>query len=766
MKKILSLLLGLLLIFNLSLFAPTKTETAVSALNSYNLTEKIEDGVILHAWCWSFNTIKQNLPEIAAAGYSAIQTSPINEVLPGEGGGMQLSGNGKWYYLYQPTNYTIGNYVLGTEQEFKDLCTEADKYGIKIVVDAVLNHCTTDYNAINQSVKNITANPFHSNGGVNDYTNRWNITQASLNGLHDFNTQDSAVQQYMLNYLNRVLAAGADGFRFDAAKHIELPTDDASFRSNFWPVVTNNAAEFQYLEVLQDSNGTDNFSNYANYGSVTASTYGYIIRESVDARDLSINRINNYYASGVSADKLVTWVESHDNYCNDRSWELTDEKEIKWAWAVLAARGQTTPLFFPRPNGATNANIWGNNLMGAVGSPLYKDSDIVAVNHFHNAMGDAGERLSNPNGNKGVLMIERGSKGAVIVNTTTSAINLSNADTALADGTYTDKISGSTFTVSSGKISGTVQSEKIAVFYKSEDTPTASANVASGDFYDSVSVTLSVSNANTSTYSINGGAEIPFNNGQTLTLGADLAIGQSVTLRLTAQNAYGTTQRTFTYTKVKKPSIEGTVVYFDNSSYNWQNVYCYVYNSGGYTNGAWPGVAMTKKSDNLYYYVLDPSIPDGLVMFNNGNNVQYPASGQAGLSINKNEQKILKGNYSWEKYVEESSLPCDLHVSSVACTTATPQEGNAVTFSATVRNVGDNATDTSFQVQFYVDGILRETVTFTETINAGSFKRITTILPWTAFFGSHTVKANVIPNDLQDINADNNYIKSRFQVLG
>ena len=133
-----------------------------SAANSYGLTSNIKDGAILHTWCWSFNTIKENLKNIAEAGFSAIQTSPINEVKKGDNGGMQLYGNGKWYYQYQPTNYTIGNYQLGTREEFTEMCKEAHKLGIKVIVDAVVNHCSSDYNAISNDVKKISGGAFHS----------------------------------------------------------------------------------------------------------------------------------------------------------------------------------------------------------------------------------------------------------------------------------------------------------------------------------------------------------------------------------------------------------------------------------------------------------------------------------------------------------------------------------------------------------------------------------------------------------------------------
>ena len=95
---------------------------------------KDNDKVILHAWSWSFNTIAENMKDIAAAGYDYVQTSPANTCYVGEEGGMALfsepgdSVKGKWYYYYQPTDWKIGNYMLGSRDEFKTMCDSAYKY--------------------------------------------------------------------------------------------------------------------------------------------------------------------------------------------------------------------------------------------------------------------------------------------------------------------------------------------------------------------------------------------------------------------------------------------------------------------------------------------------------------------------------------------------------------------------------------------------------------------------------------------------------------
>ena len=96
--------------------------TFEAARKQNGLAREMSYGSILHAWMWSFNTIKQKMPEIAAAGYTSIQTSPISEI-KGPVNGMQFDEN--WYYVYQPTGTKIGNKVVGTEEELKAMTAEA-----------------------------------------------------------------------------------------------------------------------------------------------------------------------------------------------------------------------------------------------------------------------------------------------------------------------------------------------------------------------------------------------------------------------------------------------------------------------------------------------------------------------------------------------------------------------------------------------------------------------------------------------------------------
>ena len=81
-RRPLSIVLAVLMAVSGLAFSVNAVEnktTESEAKNPYGLTESIKDGVILHAWCWSFDTIRENLPKIAEAGYTSVQTSPINQ---------------------------------------------------------------------------------------------------------------------------------------------------------------------------------------------------------------------------------------------------------------------------------------------------------------------------------------------------------------------------------------------------------------------------------------------------------------------------------------------------------------------------------------------------------------------------------------------------------------------------------------------------------------------------------------------------------------
>ena len=241
-----------------------------------------QDGTILHAFCWSFDTIRKHMAEIAEAGYTMVQTSPANRCFVGEAGGMEIYGNGKWYYHYQPTDWTIGNYQMGTKQAFARMTEEAKRQGITVLVDVLPNHTAFERTAISRAFIDAVGGKdklYHANGLniIEDYNDRYQCTTGAVGGLPDVNTENPLFQHYFLSYINELIALGAGGFRYDTAKHIGLPSDpkDAlAKRNNFWPVITGREsvyglslskkhALFIYGEVLQDKNTKE--QEYAHF---------------------------------------------------------------------------------------------------------------------------------------------------------------------------------------------------------------------------------------------------------------------------------------------------------------------------------------------------------------------------------------------------------------------------------------------------------------------------------------------------------------------
>ena len=151
----------------------------------------------------------------------------------------------------------------------------------------------------------------------------------------------------------------------------------------------------------------------------------------------------------------MTWVESHDTYCNNHeSAHLTDE-QIRMGWVFLASRQHGTPLFFSRPAGSTRTNYWGNNLVGPRGNDEFKHPEVVAANRFRAVMAGEPERIFTTTKGE-VAQVARGNKGAALVNFTDKARNVK-MDTLLPDGTYTDEVHNATFVVKGGKLSGKLQ---------------------------------------------------------------------------------------------------------------------------------------------------------------------------------------------------------------------------------------------------------------------------------------------------------------------
>ncbi len=159
-----------------------------------------------------FNGITQKLDYLQSLGVNALWLMPIHP--------------SPSYHGYDVLNYYAVNPDYGTMADFKNLLNEAHKRNIKIIIDLVLNHTSSQH-------------PFFvdANSSPNSKYRDWYMWSdkpgdhwVQGNGgyyyalfydcMPDLNYRNPEVTRQMFNVTKYWLDIGVDGFRLDAAKHL------------------------------------------------------------------------------------------------------------------------------------------------------------------------------------------------------------------------------------------------------------------------------------------------------------------------------------------------------------------------------------------------------------------------------------------------------------------------------------------------------------------------------------------------------------------
>lgn len=678
-----------------NVFAGSSTTTYAATSSDYELVDNMQDAAILHCWNWSYKTIEEHLELIAECGYSAVQTSPATQPkdytydgevgmevgIPGQG------GSGNWWKLYQPVAEEVcdnGQTWLGTKAELESLCEKAESYGIKVIVDIVANHMgniTGWQNSLDDVSPQVgeywepAMLTDESYWHINDLQiwmsdGREHFTQGTM-GMPDLNTADSRVQKYISDYLVELIDCGVDGFRFDAAKHIETPDDDPAYASDFWPNVLGIAEEhyadvtgedlYVYGEILNTVGLGFSIDSYTKYMSVTDNSAGNHLLDAY--RNFNHGSLNLNYA----ADKTVLWAESHDTYMNESSRYGSDMSIVR-TWSMVANKDNAASLFFVRPyysyetltddvDGAFRGDLATSlepAIMGECETYTWASNEVAAINHFNNRFVNYSDNMGNDGS---VAYCVRG-QGIILVNFNGPG-SISMSSHGLADGVYTDEVSGNTFTVSGGTISGTIESELgIAVVYQNvmpnpghDYAVQVGANVGDGTvFYsDALEVTLSAKYADTAEYEVSTGEKGTFTGTTTISVGAGIAAGETVSVTVRAANSSSSDEETYTYTKAAYDLTN--CIFFENDS-NWSNVTAYLWNDTGATvtsNTSWPGEAMFEcdAENGIYALAIDPNAGYNKVIFSNSGSSQTADLDMAGLGYCYDLE-----NGTWYEYQE------------------------------------------------------------------------------------------------------------------
>lgn len=663
-----------------------EVDSAQTASADSTLRDKVGDGVMLHAFNWSYNTIKENLPAIAAAGYTTVQTSPVQQ--PKD---YSTSGDvtGQWWKLYQPISFHIAEKSwLGTKDDLKSLCDEADKYGIKIICDIVSNHIANADEDRPETVSNQVKKyepEFYKKrktytrtykGDANDSSVQA-VVQGHVSKCPDLVTNDTAVQGYIINLLKECIDCGVDGFRFDAAKHIETE-DDGAYASDYWKNITTSASSYYtqktgddlyiYGEILNNCGADRSYSSYTKYINVTDNRTGDAVLYNV-TRGKASTAANPKYKSGVAASNAVLWAESHDTYEGSSGSSgflntagISDENVVK-AWAIVASRKDSTALFFARPGTALMGNISTDS--------TYKSTAVSEINKFHNLFVGQSEKLGSSGD---IAYVARGTSGIVLSNCNGTNASVSISGTGLADGKYTDTVSGAEFTVANGVLTGSIGNTGVAVVYNGTTTPKAINSVESGSFRgDTMTLTLSLENATSGTYCLDDSTPVKFTGTTSIRIGSDYKPGETINLTVTATDGVKTSSMVYKYTK-STAQESGVYVFFNPATQKgWSAPYqVYIYdettNKGTvYKNANWPGEAMTLDPATGYYYYEVPKSSS----ISADEDDENQAASDFDLSTSANTRVIIseKGG---EQYPGRTDTPISLNGSSKAFSLTKP----------------------------------------------------------------------------------------------
>ena len=503
------------------------------------------------------------------------------------------------------------------------------------------------------------------------------VVQGHVSKCPDLVTNDTAVQGYIINLLKECIDCGVDGFRFDAAKHIETE-DDGAYASDYWKNITTSASSYYtqktgddlyiYGEILNNCGADRSYSSYTKYINVTDNRTGDAVLYNV-TRGKASTAANAKYKSGVAASNAVLWAESHDTYEGSSGSSgflntagISDENVVK-AWAIVASRKDSTALFFARPGTALMGNISTDS--------TYKSTAVSEINKFHNLFVGQSEKLGSSGD---IAYVARGTSGIVLSNCNGTNASVSISGTGLADGKYTDTVSGAEFTVANGVLTGSIGNTGVAVVYNGTTTPKAINSVESGSFRgDTMTLTLSLENATSGTYCLDDSTPVKFTGTTSIRIGSDYKPGETINLTVTATDGVKTSSMVYKYTK-STAQESGVYVFFNPATQKgWSAPYqVYIYdettNKGTvYKNANWPGEAMTLDPATGYYYYEVPKSSS----ISADEDDENQAASDFDLSTSANTRVIIseKGG---EQYPGRTDTPISLNGSSKAFSLTKP----------------------------------------------------------------------------------------------
>ncbi len=420
---------------------------------------------------WKWNDIaKECTSHLGPQGYGAVQVSPPHAA----------ANIGTWWDVYQPVNFTSLNSKMGSEAEFQTMINTCHNAGVRIYVDAVVNHMASGsgtatngntYNSTTLTYPNFSGPDFHSNCGIQDSDygspgNRNSVLNCRLVGLPDLATENAYVQGQIKNYFNKLVAMGVDGIRIDAAKHIQ-PAHIGAILAGTNRTTKLGESLWVTQEVIPDSNA--NRGEYFPNGTLNEFQYTFAMKSTFRNQGASISQIRSIMGTPgnwggtwgfIPSDKATVFVNNWDTERNGSSLVASDyiaghvndtqgtkrydlANIFMLAWPYGHAQLHSGFRFSDHDQGPPAASPFdasGNPLINQSWDFIHRWSNISNMVKFRSTVAGTGvDWFVNGTGNQ--IAFARGNKGFVAINNDGAAWNAS-LQTMLPSGTYCNVTQG------------------------------------------------------------------------------------------------------------------------------------------------------------------------------------------------------------------------------------------------------------------------------------------------------------------------------------
>jgi alpha-amylase len=421
----------------------------------------------LFEWNWA-SVANECVAVLGPKGYGGVQVAPpqdsVKRTKLGDGNDTILH---PWWEVYQPVDYGLTS-RMGNEAQFKAMVATCRGAGVKVYVDAVINHMTGQGNLSYGGVSYTkyeyaglyTTSDFHhpgagcpTAGGIDDFNDYAQVFHCELVGLSDLRTETEYVRNQLAGYLNKLIGYGVSGFRVDAAKHIGQ-TDLSAIIARLHRTA-DGARPYIALEVFPDSPGLLSPFAFTKVGSVLGLDTDKQLKNAFKSYSSPPNdgNIGDLRVFGTESGlppggRELAFVQNHDTERNGDALNYKDGATNTIATIFLLAYGYGTPQVYSgfawntsddSPPSDANGMITNTDCAnGWVCVDRY--TGVANMVGWHNHVGDAPVANWYDDG-ANLIAFSRGDRGWVTINNETTA-QTHMFRTGLRRGTYCDVIHG------------------------------------------------------------------------------------------------------------------------------------------------------------------------------------------------------------------------------------------------------------------------------------------------------------------------------------